>query len=242
MNDVHMRVPWTLRDILYASLAALLLILCGVVLVAALLMIAGRGGAGMMPTSSGITLVFGLEAILIVPAWLWGAGKYRVGWHSLGFRRFRWLRAIALCIVALGLILGVDGLWELLRRRMNWPGQPDYLPFFGKGVQALLVALLLGGVVAPIAEEVFFRGFVYAGLRSRWGVVWGLILSATAFALAHVVPSILVPILIMGLVFGLLYELTGSLWPCIALHSAVNSLAFLAAYITRYHPDLFART
>ena len=38
---------------------------------------------------------------------------------------------------------------------------------------------------------------------------------------------------------GLLYEGTGSLWPCVALHSAVNALAFLAAYALEVHPELF---
>ncbi len=92
-------------------------------------------------------------------------------------------------------------------------------------------ALLLGAVVAPVAEEVFFRGFLYAGLRGRWGLGWGLAVSALIFGLAHLMPGVLVPIALLGVVLAWLYEVTGSLWPSILLHMAINGLALVAAYV-----------
>jgi hypothetical protein len=68
-------------------------------------------------------------------------------------------------------------------------------------------------------------------LRDRLGLGWGLVISGVIFALVHLVPGVLPPIFVMGVVFALLYQGTGSLWPCIILHGAINSLAFVALYL-----------
>jgi membrane protease YdiL (CAAX protease family) len=100
------------------------------------------------------------------------------------------------------------------------------------------MALLVGGVAAPVAEEVFFRGFLYKGLRHRWGVGWALVLSGLVFALVHIVPGVLPPIFVMGVVFAYVFERSGSIWPCIILHGAINSLAFGLAYLQEAFPNL----
>ena len=232
-----LRVPWGLRDMLLAVLAAIGLIALGT-LALAILVVVMKVSPGSLPARS-LFLIFALEALLVVPVWLWGPRRYGGGWASLGLRRFSVLKGLGLCIVALPVILVMNGLWELARRALGWAGQPDYLPLFGPGLAGLGTALLLGGVVAPVAEEVFFRGFLYAGLRGRLGLAWGLIASAAIFSLAHILPGVLLPIFAMGLLFCLLYEFTGSIWPCIALHSAINSLAFVVAYLAEHYPSLF---
>jgi membrane protease YdiL (CAAX protease family) len=104
---------------------------------------------------------------------------------------------------------------------------------FGGGIGGLLVALLLGGVVAPVAEEVFFRGFIYAGLRARWGVGWALAVTSAVFALVHLTPGVFPPLFLMGLLLAYLYERSDSLWPSILLHAAINSIAFIGMYVSR---------
>lgn len=85
---------------------------------------------------------------------------------------------------------------------------------------------LVGGLVAPIAEEVFFRGIVYGVLR-RWGVATALLGSACLFVLAHVVYSGL-PItqIVGGLVFAISYELEGSVLVPIMIHAIGNTAIF----------------
>ncbi|MFH1085858.1 MAG: type II CAAX endopeptidase family protein, partial [Chloroflexota bacterium] len=210
---------WGLRDMLWASLATLgLMLVAGVALALAIGLGMAVVGGTAPPMSLVILVALSLELLMIPPSWWWGPRKYGGGWPALGLRRFRVLRGLGLTLAALLGVLAMSAAWEPVRQRLGWASQPDLLPFFGEGLGGLALALLLGGVVAPLAEEVFFRGFLYAGLRARLGAASGVALSALLFALVHVVPGVLAPIFLMGVAFALLYEHTGSLWPCILLH------------------------
>lgn len=231
-------VPWGLRDMVVAGLATIGLVVAGVVISVALAF--AWSGLGLPPVSQGaqVFLIFGLEALLILPAWIWGPGKHGGGWARLGLRPFPALKGIAWVIGGLLAILAINAVWEGIRQQLGWPGQPDFLPIFGEGIGGLLLALFLGSVVAPVAEEVFFRGYLYAGARHVWGVAWGAIASSLVFAVVHVVPGVLPPIFVMALIFVLIYERTRSIWPCIILHGAVNSLAFIGAFLAERYPEL----
>jgi CAAX protease family protein len=94
---------------------------------------------------------------------------------------------------------------------------------------ALLAVAFLVAVVAPMAEEFFFRGFFYGTLRN-WKGPWpaalltGLVFGAIHFGSAEA--AFLLPLAFFGFSLCLLRERTGSLYPGIALHCMNNSLAF----------------
>ena len=94
---------------------------------------------------------------------------------------------------------------------------------------ALLAVAFLVAVVAPMAEEFFFRGFFYGTLRN-WKGPWpaalltGLVFGAIHFGSAEA--AFLLPLGFFGFSLCLLRERTGSLYPGIALHCMNNSLAF----------------
>jgi CAAX protease family protein len=94
---------------------------------------------------------------------------------------------------------------------------------------ALLAVAFLVAVVAPMAEEFFFRGFFYGALRNWRGpwpaaVLTGLVFGAIHFGSAEA--AFLLPLGFFGFSLCLLRERTGSLYPGIALHCVNNSLAF----------------
>jgi membrane protease YdiL (CAAX protease family) len=105
-----------------------------------------------------------------------------------------------------------------------------------KSTAALVGATIFVCVVAPMAEELFFRGFIFGALR-RWRVVlagrdvgtWvAAILTGILFGLAHTGSAssqYLIPLGFFGFVLCLLRWRTRSLYPCMALHSVNNSLA-----------------
>ena len=232
------RVPWTVRDMVVASLAALGLFIVGIALLAMAQFLWTASGREAPGQGVQALAIFTLEAILILPAWWWGPRKYGGGWRVLGLRRSPSWNMIGAVALGLVLTLAINAGWEQVRQRLGWAGQPEVLPLFGGGIQGLLLALFLGGVVASVAEEIFFRGYLYPGLRDRLGLGWGLVLSSAIFSVVHVFPGVLVPIFLMGLIFAWLYERYDSLWPCILLHSAVNTLAFLAAFAVERFPHL----
>jgi membrane protease YdiL (CAAX protease family) len=95
---------------------------------------------------------------------------------------------------------------------------------------ALVAAGFVVIVVAPIAEEFFFRGFFYRALRTRLGVLSAAAIDGLVFGLIHFTgPDTLelLPILGgLGFIFCLVYERTGTLYTVIGLHAFNNSIAY----------------
>jgi membrane protease YdiL (CAAX protease family) len=100
-----------------------------------------------------------------------------------------------------------------------------------KTMIAAFIYYLVGGVLAPIAEEIFFRGMVYGYLR-RWGAVVATLGSTLLFVAAHSnLQSIPLPQLIGGLLFAVAYEVEKKLVVPIVIHSAGNIALFSLALI-----------
>ncbi len=86
-------------------------------------------------------------------------------------------------------------------------------------------------VVAPLGEELFFRGLLFGWLRSRWRWPSAAFAAAILFAFAHASWGLLAPLALAG--FGLcwLYERSGSLWPPVLAHATLNAVAVVAALV-----------
>jgi membrane protease YdiL (CAAX protease family) len=167
------------------------------------------------------------EAGMPLGAWLFGVRKYRCGWQSLGFRRFNIKKGLLLSATVVGAGLLISYVYELLLGGAEMQASSDMyeaLTESGLGTATLAITAVL---VAPFAEETFFRGFLFPGISKRWGYSWGVIVSGALFAVAHIGSGGLVPIFILGMLLAWLYKKTGSLWPCIITHFAYNSLALL---------------
>jgi uncharacterized protein len=97
----------------------------------------------------------------------------------------------------------------------------------------LVIGALMVIIVAPVAEEFFFRGFFYGALRSTFNVPLAALINGAVFGAIHITSSEtlpLVPVLaILGVILCLLYERTGSLYAPIALHAFNNTIAYTAA-------------
>lgn len=90
------------------------------------------------------------------------------------------------------------------------------------GAGGALLMLLVVGVVAPVAEELFFRGLLFRALEKRWDQWWALGLSSAFFAFTHLQPLQFLPLVAAGAVFGGLVVRTGRLGPAIVAHMAFN--------------------
>lgn len=84
-------------------------------------------------------------------------------------------------------------------------------------------SLLMTCLLAPVLEEMLFRGVILRGFLQRYPRGIAIVHSAGVFGLAHMNLYQFVVGLTIGLVTGWLYERTRSLWPCITLHAAYNS-------------------
>ncbi|NOZ05732.1 MAG: CPBP family intramembrane metalloprotease [Chloroflexi bacterium] len=223
-------VPWSKKELLIGGVLGLVLVVAPVLLLGVGIAVISVGGVSAVPVWLWGPVVALSELLLLVPPFV-VLRRHRVGRAWLGFRRHALSPALPLGCGFLGASFVINLLWALLLKHFQLDVQPNYMPLFGTGLTGLAWALFAGALVAPFAEETFFRGFLFAGFRKEVGLLWGTLLSAAFFALVHFTPTAIVPIFVLGVFFALLYEASGSIWPGIVLHSTINTLALTAGYL-----------
>jgi membrane protease YdiL (CAAX protease family) len=91
-------------------------------------------------------------------------------------------------------------------------------------------------VVAPVFEEILFRGLAYPVLKQRFGTARALVAVSAVFALIHFhLPSV-VPLFALAVALALAYELTGSLLASITMHALFNATSVAMLLYVRSHP------
>jgi membrane protease YdiL (CAAX protease family) len=154
---------------------------------------------------------------------------------DFGYRRTPWRRGIAAFVLAGIGYYGVTWLYSTLLALHGTDKLPSELGV-SKSTAAAVAAAFFVCVVAPMAEEFFFRGFLFGVLRRLPVSVAGrdlgpwvaAVIVGLLFGLAHTgsaASQYLVPLGFLGFVLCLVRWRTGSLYPCMALHSVNNSLA-----------------
>lgn len=96
-----------------------------------------------------------------------------------------------------------------------------------------ILFFLVGGIISPITEELFFRGVIYGFLR-RWGAISAVVFSSLAFVLAHHMVStglLFIPFT-GGIVFALAYEIEKNLMVPITLHVLGNLAIFVLSSLS----------
>jgi len=133
------------------------------------------------------------------------------------FRRGLFWSAGFGCIAGLMLFfVQMAGIYQLTDFKISMPRTPTNLIFF----------FLVGGLISPIAEEIFFRGILYTFLR-RWGIFLAVAGSTFIFCLAHYFSgSLQLTQVIGGLVFAIAYEKENHLIVPITIHVLGNLAIF----------------
>lgn len=105
--------------------------------------------------------------------------------------------------------------------------QDARLGLFGYGPYNMIFAGLALIIIAPIAEELLFRGLMLNQLKQKLNSKTAIIISAAIFAGFHLEFQIFIPLFIIGIILGAVQEKTGTIYAAIALHMINNSLAFI---------------
>jgi membrane protease YdiL (CAAX protease family) len=213
-------VPWTPRDVAWG-----LLVFGGWLLF--FLVVGLLRAKQSLPLDAGLIIVFG-ELILLLPAWYFTVYKYGGSWADLGLRAFR-PQAVRLGCGLMIASLAFNFIYASLLSRFGLEIQPNIELIF-QATDFPLILLFGGAIIAPFVEEIFFRGFVFTGLRGRWGWSRAALASAGLFALVHLIPTSILPIFILGLIFAYLFQVSGSIWPAVLMHMLTNSAALFLAY------------
>ncbi|HBW36512.1 CPBP family intramembrane glutamic endopeptidase [Desulfosporosinus sp. BICA1-9] len=139
-------------------------------------------------------------------------------------------------IVGVLLFVGIGLLGNLLTKLLGTPAPQSFTVAIKGANYSWEFALLtiLGGVIAPIKEEMLFRGLMYPPLRQAFGKGKGILLAGIFFATLHLEMVRFIPLFIGGVVLTWLYERSSSIWPAIVAHGTWNILMAVALWIQRY--------
>ena len=88
-------------------------------------------------------------------------------------------------------------------------------------------AILTTVVLAPILEEILFRGLILDPVREKSGATRAVLISALLFGIIHIIPQQVVNAFVIGIILGFLYVRTGSLVNVIFIHAVNNGLAYV---------------
>jgi len=185
-----------------------------------------------------LLLLLSLVQTLLMIGLVLGAVRLR-GSHPfrlLGLQNFNWrsvwlygiLGGVAVFIFIVVAMTLINSLWH----QPLPPQEVAYLIGRTNGWRAQLGSLLMSCVLAPLSEELFFRGFVYPVLRSRLGVWPAMLIVSCFFGALHYDLARFLPIALGGAFFAFSCEKTRSLYPAIAAHSTWNTLTTLVILLT----------
>jgi membrane protease YdiL (CAAX protease family) len=168
-------------------------------------------------------LAFVLTAILFARF----GGRTVRSWQ-FGFRPTPVRRAAGLVAITIFAFLAFTAVWAVA---LNVKEDTKLLESLGTNDTTVLLVLsaLLTTVIAPICEETLFRGYIFAALCKWRGWIPAAVITGVLFGGVHAFSAPaedLVPLAVLGFALCALYRRTGSLYPCIAVHSLNNSLAF----------------
>lgn len=93
-----------------------------------------------------------------------------------------------------------------------------------------ICAILAIVFVAPIAEELIMRGWLYGKMRQKLGVVLSIIIVSSTFAVLHGQLNVGVSVFVLSVVLCGLREITGTIWSSMILHILSNGIAFYVLY------------
>lgn len=113
------------------------------------------------------------------------------------------------------------------------PPATDLGSVFGEGGVGIVLSAVFVAMIAPLAEELAFRGVVLGAVADRWGMWPGIAVSAAFFAVYHFNVWLFFPMLVLGGALGWLALSRRSLWPPIMLHVLYNGLAVALALLVK---------
>ena len=143
------------------------------------------------------------------------------------------LLGISLLISAYPTVFAVGVLTSILLKINPTTDVQEVMRIFenATAVTQRIPIILLAVAIAPVAEELAFRGYLYGVIKRFFGAVPALLLSGILFALIHLNLPSFFPLLVLGWVFALAYELSGSLLVPMTMHALFNALNLILALV-----------
>jgi membrane protease YdiL (CAAX protease family) len=202
-----------------------------------LLSVAGVDFDGINPAvlntvAGGIIYSISLLLVIGLPWWI---KKNRTTKEELGLGRWpRWLDILLapagffvyILLSALFVFLAMQFLLFIDFDQIQDTGYSQLNQHF-----EFILAMVMLVFIAPVAEEVLFRGYLFGKLRAHVPVWLAILLTSLLFAVVHGAWNVGIDVFALSIVLCLLRVISGSLWPSILVHMMKNGLAFYILFI-----------
>ncbi|TAE93072.1 MAG: CPBP family intramembrane metalloprotease [Verrucomicrobia bacterium] len=193
------------------------------------------GGEDQADLSAG-ALVLNAAMFAIFVGAVWAIVRWRVrptDW--LGLRWSAWVHLLwfgPTIVLGMWLVMGllqVAGYMAFMEEWLGTPSMQESVELLKESKDSTVVALmaLSAAVVAPLAEEIIFRGYLYPVAKKWSGKVCAVVFSALWFSACHGNVPLILPLFLLGVILALAYEKTGSIWAPIGIHFFFNSATVL---------------
>lgn len=174
--------------------------------------------AGLFPMAALLLWAYGWAlATSEEPELLLGLGRLEDRWAA---------------IAVVGGIVVAGASWVIVTLTSPWLGMPFNVfdELLGEAAEVtvplVVVLLLVGAVLAPLWEEIVFRGAFYGWLRRYLGVGPAAVIAAFVHAAFHMDLAVIPALVVVFVVFALIYEWSGNIWVPILAHAVNNALSF----------------
>lgn len=155
-------------------------------------------------------------------------------WSAVGLKKFNIFKGVRYIVGYYLIFLGLVIVFAIVASSIgvdapsasnNESGGSGLLEFMG----GFWLTFALTVVVAPIIEEVVFRGVLFPAIKKRYGLIAGVVVSSLIFMLVHINPLQMINALPLGMYLAVMYQKTGSIYPGIILHASWNFLVLMIA-------------
>lgn len=147
-------------------------------------------------------------------------------WGDLGFRRFKIGKSLLYFVGFYGLMFGILLLLAALTLAtgINGDSESTSSPQTLQSSLGLWPTVFVTVIIAPIMEEILFRGILFKTLLKKHGLTFSVIIGGFVFAIMHLNPIQAIAVLPLGMYLCVMYHKLGSIIPGILLHASWNLL------------------
>lgn len=186
-----------------------------------------------------VALIVLIQNIALVGfVWLRGRADVVIGWRINRLAVVYTLIGIPL-LFAVNIVVGA--IFALLDLRQN---QAASYPLNAGDITGQVLFGVAAAIIAPLGEEIVFRGYWLQRLHAWWGGAVAIVASSILFAVAHSWSAtegaavLVTQTLVMGVILAWLRLASGSIWPAVCAHAANNALAISVLMVCLNNPAL----
>ncbi len=230
--------PWPTQGLRFRSFTFVSLVYVGILLSAVAQKLAGAPAAGSEALQLAITTLSFQGAVLILTRRL--VHEHGLEWRQAFGLNHRWPRAMLIGFMCAFSIIPVA--WGLqmisvkVMTALNWDPEVQHAVNILNLADAWSDRIVLGVValiLAPVAEEILFRGILYPALKGFGFPRSAFWTTAVVFSLIHFNAATFLPLLAFACLLNVLYEMTGNLLSCMVAHTSFNAINLIMLMVIK---------